>query len=395
MKQYFNFLVFSVSMLFFIACGDSQRDTYNDKSYSEILNSLIMEDTDLNTISKITNVSPKNLIQMKYGLIAVNEDLTTYLRDLKYAYDSEDDSEVDDLQESRDFDLNTQVVSNIIPISKYKEQEFANNEKFQHLLPIIGQRFYDKKTRVFIENKYSFFGVFKNVWDYIVKSKEEYSASFKEEFQKALLEDDINKYLENRINAYTQLLYVEHEVLYGIKGKVGEENAHLQLKDMKVDFDEEIKQNIIEHASLDMYDFAVNVAEETVIALIIWAIIAFITEIAIERMISNEISKISLSWKKDRGLLKNLAINAIQVIGAGLNIKDEEAAIRSKYRTIQFWISIGVTCILFAWSYFYVMIPSAEIEINIEEKIHKQTEAHFNDVNIWVINKLSEITKSL
>ena len=98
---------------------------------------------------------------------------------------------------------------------------------------------------------------------------------------------------------------------------------------------------------------------------------------------------------KDRGLLKNLAINAIQVIGAGLNIKDEEAEIRSKYRTIQFWISIGVTCILFAWSYFYVMIPSAEIEINIEEKIHKQTEAHFNDVNIWVINKLNEITKSL
>ena len=78
-----------------------------------------------------------------------------------------------------------------------------------------------------------------------------------------------------------------------------------------------------------------------------------------------------------------------------LVIKDEEAEIRSKYRTIQFWISIGVTCILFAWSYFYVMIPSAEIEINIEEKIHKQTEAHFNDVNIWVINKLNEITKSL
>ena len=395
MKQYLNIFGVCVSLLLVVACGDSERDTYNDKSYSEILTSLIMEDTDLNMISKSTNVSPKELIQMKYGLIKSNEDLTNYLRDLKYAYDNGDDSEIEDLQESREFDLNPQIIGKIMPISKYKEQEFVNNEKFQGLLPILGQNFYDKRARMFIEDKYSFIGVFKNVWDYIINSKEEYIALYKEEFQKVLQEDDINKYLEIRINAYTQMLYAEHEILYDIRSDVGEKSVQFQLKDMKVNFDEEIKQNIIEHASLDLYDFAINVAEETVIALIIWAIIAFITEIAIESMISNEISKMQLSWKKDRGFWKNLAINTLSVLGTYSDIEERKAEIRSKYRTIQFWISVGVTCILFAWSYFYVMIPSAEIEIDIEQKIHEQTEAHFGDINLWVINELNQITKSL
>lgn len=209
MKQYLNIFGVCVSLLLVVACGDSERDTYNDKSYSEILTSLIMEDTDLNMISKSTNVSSKELIQMKYGLIKSNEDLTNYLRDLKYAYDNGDDSEIEDLQESREFDLNPQIIGKIMPISKYKEQEFVNNEKFQGLLPILGQNFYDKRARMFIEDKYSFIGVFKNVWDYIINSKEEYIALYKEEFQKVLQEDDINKYLEIRINAYTQMLYAE------------------------------------------------------------------------------------------------------------------------------------------------------------------------------------------
>jgi hypothetical protein len=395
MKQYLNILGVFVSLLLIVACGDSERDLYNDKSYSEILNSLIMEDTDLSTISKSTNVSSQDLIKIKYGLINTNEDLTNYLRDLKYAYDNGDDSKVEDLQEPREFDLNHQIIGEIMPISKYKEQELETNEYFQSLLPIIGQNFYDKKARAFIEDKYSFIGVFKNVWDYIVNSKEEYTALYKEEFQKVLQEDDINKYLENRINAYTQFLYFEHEILYGIKSNVGKDSVHLQLKDMKVNFDDKIKQNIIEHASLDLYDFAVNVAEETVIALIIWAIIAFITEIAIEAMIRDEISKMQLSWKKDRGFFKNLAINALSVFGTYSDIEERKAEIRSKYRTIQFWISLAVTCILFAWSYFYVMIPSAKIEMDIEQKIHEQTEAHFGDINLWVINELNKITKSL
>lgn len=385
-----------LTLLFSIfSCGNSERESYDSIAYQEVLTSLVMEYTDLQTLSKSTGVSPEKLVNIKYGIIAENEDLTSYLRDLKCAYDSNDESEIESLLETHDFTINEKVIKEPLSIKDYKEQEYINNEKFQSLLPEIGQRFYNRKIHKFFEDKYSFIGIFTNTWRYVVNSKEEYIASFQSDFNKELSSEDFSVYLNQRINAYAQMLKKEHEVLYKKKTVDGEETYILELSNANFKLDKDAQNEIVKHATLDLYDFAVDVAEDTVIAFIIWAVIAIIVEIAIENMISSEIRNLKLSWNKKKGFWTNLAINALSIGSTYLNIREKEAEIRNKYRSYQFWISISITAILFAWSYFYVMKPSAEIEVNIENKMQQQVKEHFDNQNIWVATELNKITKEL
>jgi hypothetical protein len=41
------------------------------------------------------------------------------------------------------------------------------------------------------------------------------------------------------------------------------------------------------------------------------------------------------------------------------------------------------------------MKPSAEIEVNIENKMQQQVKEHFDNQNIWVATELNKITKEL
>ena len=379
----------------FFSCGKSERESYDSIAYKEVLTSLIMEDTDLQSLSKSTNVSPEKLIYIKYGVIAENEDLTNYFRDLKYAYDSNDESEIESLLETHDFAINENMIKEPLSIKDYKEQEYINNEKFQSLLPEIGQRFYNRKIHKFFEDKYSFIGIFTNTWRYVVNSKEEYIAGFQREFDKELSSEDLSVYLNQRINAYAQMLKTEHKVLYKKKTEDGNATSLLELSNANFKLDKKAHDEIVKHATLDLYDFAVNVAEETVIAFIIWAIFAIIIEIKIEAAISDEISNFQSGIKKGDGWLKNGIRLGISLYGSYVSLKNKKKRIRRKYRNQQFIWSTLITIVLLVWSYFYVMKPSAEIEVNIENKMQQQVKEHFDNLNIWVATELNKITKEL
>lgn len=379
----------------FFSCGKSERESYDSIAYKEVLTSLVMEDTDLQSLSKSTNVSPEKLIYIKYGVITENEDLTNYFRDLKYAYDSNDESEIESLLETHDFAINENMIKEPLSIKDYKEQEYINNEKFQSLLPEIGQRFYNRKIHKFFEDKYSFIGIFTNTWRYVVNSKEEYIAGFQREFDKELSSEDLSVYLNQRINAYAQMLKTEHKVLYKKKTEDGNATSLLELSNANFKLDKKAHDEIVKHATLDLYDFAVNIAEETVIAFIIWAIFAIIIEIKIEAAISDEISNFQSGIKKGDGWLKNGIRLGISLFGSYVSLENKKKQIRRKYRNKQFIWSTLITIVLLVWSYFYVMKPSAEIEVNIENKMQQQVKEHFDNLNIWVATELNKITKEL
>ena len=395
MKRFFRLTVMFTLLFTFFSCGKSERESYDSIAYKEVLTSLVMEDTDLQSLSKSTNVSPEKLIYIKYGVIAENEDLTNYFRDLKYAYDSNDESEIESLLETHDFAINENMIKEPLSIKDYKEQEYINNEKFQSLLPEIGQRFYNRKIHKFFEDKYSFIGIFTNTWRYVVNSKEEYIASFQREFDKDLSSEDLSVYLNQRINAYAQMLKTEHEVLYKKKAEDGKATSLLELSNANFKLDKKAHDEIVKHATLDLYDFAVNVAEETVIAFIIWAIFAIIIEIKIEAAISDEISNFQSGIKKGDGWLKNGIRLGISLFGSYVSLENKKKRIRRKYRNQQFIWSTLITIVLLVWSYFYVMKPSAEIEVNIENKMQQQVKEHFDNLNIWVATELNKITKEL
>lgn len=387
--------VMFILLFTFFSCGKSERESYDSIAYREVLTSLVMEDTDLQSLSKSTNVSPEKLIYIKYGVIAENEDLTNYFRDLKYAYDSNDESEIESLLETHDFAINENMIKEPLSIKDYKEQEYINNEKFQSLLPEIGQRFYNRKIHKFFEDKYSFIGIFTNTWRYVVNSKEEYIAGFQREFDKELSSEDLSVYLNQRINAYAQMLKTEHKVLYKKKTEDGNATSLLELSNANFKLDKKAHDEIVKHATLDLYDFAVNIAEETVIAFIIWAIFAIIIEIKIEAAISDEISNFQSGIKKGDGWLKNGIRLGISLFGSYVSLENKKKQIRRKYRNKQFIWSTLITIVLLVWSYFYVMKPSAEIEVNIENKMQQQVKEHFDNLNIWVATELNKITKEL
>ena len=395
MKRFFRLTVMFTLLFTFFSCGKSERESYDSIAYKEVLTSLVMEDTDLQSLSKSTNVSPEKLIYIKYGVIAENEDLTNYFRDLKYAYDSNDESEIESLLETHDFAINENMIKEPLSIKDYKEQEYINNEKFQSLLPEIGQRFYNRKIHKFFEDKYSFIGIFTNTWRYVVNSKEEYIAGFQREFDKELSSEDLSVYLNQRINAYAQMLKTEHKVLYKKKTEDGNVTSLLELSNANFKLDKKAHDEIVKHATLDLYDFAVNVAEETVIAFIIWAIFAIIIEIKIEAAISDEISNFQSGIKKGDGWLKNGIRLGISLFGSYVSLENKKKQIRRKYRNKQFIWSTLITIVLLVWSYFYVMKPSAEIEVNIENKMQQQVKEHFDNLNIWVATELNKITKEL
>ena len=395
MKRFFRLTVMFTLLFTFFSCGNSERESYDSITYQEVFTSLVMEDTDLQSLSKSTNVSPEKLIYIKYGVIAENEDLTNYFRDLKYAYDSNDESEIESLLETHDFAINENMIKEPLSIKDYKEQEYINNEKFQSLLPEIGQRFYNRKIHKFFEDKYSFIGIFTNTWRYVVNSKEEYIAGFQREFDKELSSEDLSVYLNQRINAYAQMLKTEHKVLYKKKTEDGNATSLLELSNANFKLDKKAHDEIVKHATLDLYDFAVNVAEETVIAFIIWAIFAIIIEIKIEAAISDEISNFQSGIKKGDGWLKNGIRLGISLFGSYVSLENKKKRIRRKYRNKQFIWSTLITIVLLVWSYFYVMKPSAEIEVNIENKMQQQVKEHFDNLNIWVATELNKITKEL
>ena len=395
MKKFFRLTVLLALHFTFFSCGNNERESYDSITYQEVFTSLVMEDTDLQSLSKSTNVSPEKLIYIKYGVIAENEDLTNYLRDLKYAYDSNDESEIESLLETHDFAINENMIKEPLSIKDYKEQEYINNEKFQSLLPEIGQRFYNRKIHKFFEEKYSFIGIFTNTWRYVVNSKEEYIAGFQREFDKELSSEDLSVYLNQRINAYAQMLKTEHKVLYKKKTEDGNATSLLELSNANFKLDKKAHDEIVKHATLDLYDFVVNVAEETVIAFIIWAIFAIIIEIKIEAAISDEISNFQSGIKKGDGWLKNGIRLGINLFGSYVSLENKKKRIRRKYRNKQFIWSTLITIVLLVWSYFYVMKPSAEIEVNIENKMQQQVKEHFENLNIWVATELNKITKEL
>ena len=395
MKKFFRLTVMLALLFTIFSCGNSERESYDSITYQEVFTSLVMEDTDLQSLSKSTNVSPEKLIYIKYGIIAENGDLTNYLRDLKCAYDSNDESEIESLLVTHDFTINDNVIKEPLSIKDYKEKEYINNEKFQSLLPEIGQRFYNRKIHKFFEDKYSYIGIFTNTWCYVVNSKEEYIAGFQREFDKELSSEDLSVYLNQRINAYAQMLKTEHKVLYKKKAEDGNATSLLELSNANFKLDKKAQDEIVKHATLDLYDFAVNVAEETVIAFIIWAIFAIIIEIKIEAAISDEISNFQSGIKKGDGWLKNGIRLGISLFGSYVSLEKKKKQIRRKYRNKQFLWSTLITVVLLVWSYFYVMKPSAEIEVNIENKMQQRVKEHFDNLNIWVATELNKITKEL
>ena len=229
--------------IIFISC-DENNVTDENLSYSDILNCLIMEYTDLQTISKSTKIAPQNLIRMKYGIIEKNRELTTYLADLKKAYEEDDESKIEKLLDEQEFNISTGIIGQPMPKDEYKDQEYLTNELFQERINFIGESFFNKRIHNLFEDKFTSWGKIKTTKDYILNSKSEYVKQFQNEFEKQLSLADLNTHLKKRVKAYVELISLEHSTLYGVKSKFSNIEIKFHQDGVEYTFDDETKENI-------------------------------------------------------------------------------------------------------------------------------------------------------
>ena len=385
-------------MVQFTSCGSNEeKEQIERMSYSEVLTSLIYSDTDLSSISRVTQIPVDQLIKIKYGLIPENDNLTKYLKKLKYTCVVGDTDDVADMMKDvQEFDIVLTSTGKKIDRNIYKASEYKCNDNFQQELPIIGQNLFNKKIEKFIHDKYSMLSIPCNIWNYIINSKEEYLAQYRNELQSSLNVINLNQFLQQRINAYADMLETEHEVLFGLKNDNGGVYSELNIPKFDVRIDSDSQKKIIDHAVLDLMDFAMNVAEETVIAFIIWGVISLIIYILIKVKVKNETEKyFRLIHKKSDGLLRTLGKMAIAGIVAAKEEEDQKDKIRKKWRRRHIILNFVVTLGLGLWGYFYVTVPSVQMELDVEKNLQEQTDEYFNNLDMWIITELNQITNKL
>lgn len=228
-----------------MSCRDRDRDKYDDMSYSTVLTALIMENTDLPTISKSTNISQEDLIRIKYGIIAENYELTDYLRKLKYAYDFKDESNVETLLGEHKFIINKKIIGKPLAINIFKRQEYENNQKCQDLLIKTGINCYNTTVKDYIESYFTTWKTIKNSLKVSQSSFDDYYLQFEKGLSEILSSENICMILEKRVNAYAQMINREHFTLYGANDNISEIKILLPISNANFTMDDYLKDDFI------------------------------------------------------------------------------------------------------------------------------------------------------
>lgn len=232
-------------IILFMSCRDSNRDKYDNMSYSTVLTALIMENTDLPTISKSTNISQEDLIRIKYGIIAENYELTDYLRQLKYAYDFKDESNVETLLGEHKFIINKKIIGKPLAINIFKRQEYENNQKCQDLLVQTGINCYNKTIKDYIESYFTTWENIKNSLKVSQSSFDDYYLQFEKGLSEILSSENICMILEKRVNAYAQMINKEHFTLYGAYDSISDIKILLPISNASFTMNDYLKDDFI------------------------------------------------------------------------------------------------------------------------------------------------------
>lgn len=357
------------SLIIFLLLGIVSCSKDNEKSvtFSDAYDELVMRFTSLDSLSAFTHVSKNDLINIRYGAIPEDQELTETMALILDAYQNKKSDELKSIKsKSKEYALGGAERS--IAIEEFSKINKNRIQKYPEIKENIIFDCMDDNIDDFIGRKYSLLAAIPNTWNYYTKSEQEFAEDFLNDFNASDIGKECDEYYNKRINDYKNAVCDEYSFI--THGSLAIPDFSVMASDADCESDDTLKELVIDRVKSQIAEISSDIFWDIIVALIVAFIFSLIIDNAIDgakqRAIDTFIKR--LSWKKGDGFLKNLGRTLLNGIGVYGEYEAQVDSIRRKYNSIKVIVDICVfiLSLLIAWKFFIMPQLKMESEINKE-----------------------------
>ncbi len=374
-------------MVVAICVSSCQNEEETQMAYNQCYDELFTLRMDINTLSKCLGVKSSDLIQMRYGLIAPNSEVTDVLSDLCKAFnDFNMEKVLDILNDDYDIEISDKKVglSHEELIKQYRANVFARNEKFDGDIPVLISQKINHEVEKYMDTEFAWYRFPVNAWHYVLDG-DKIATQYKAELNDILSTDKINNNVVTRFNDYSSLLEAEQVVLFGNELSLPD-LKRVELEDASKIADSTVMNKFVERASTDLIDAILVLIEEVGVAIIIWFVFRWLTNRVI-----NLYARYVLDYDFDNyGFWGNAAIFGLNLLNAWAENEEKRRLAR-----IKTWVQSIVTVAFIIMTYIYVIKPQIDIEQNIMAQVESNVSAYVAKMDVPVLDYFNHVIDSI
>lgn len=364
MKQIISCLLL---LLLITSCSKQEKD---QNRFDNVYDELLLKCNSLSELSQMAGIDMKQLVEMRYGIINENQEVTERLIEILKAYNSDNERKLAKiLNNGKKIDLDEQKsTANIAPSDFLKVQKFRISE-FDNLRSNIISDFITVKVDSLINDKYSLLSFIPNTWKYYTKSNDDFAEELFSEFNASKIAQECEKYYISRINNLKNSVGEEFKTLNAVEIDVPD--FFVISVDNEVSLDEAIKTGIIERTKSQIKEISSDIFWDLIITFIISLIISWLMNLSINSARDNAIDKFMerMRWNSEKGFFKNLVGNVLTGFGIYGEYEEEVENIKSSYRNKKIILNILVFVLGFIVCYIWVIKPQIKIEMELADNL--------------------------
>lgn len=375
-------------MVVAICVSSCQNEEEKQMTYNQCYDELFTLRMDINTLSKCLGVKSSDLIQMRYGLITPDSEVTDVLSDLCSAFnDFNMEKVLDILNDDYEIEISSPKtgISHNQLMKQYRANVFARNEKFDSDIPVLISKNLNHEVEKYMDKEFAWYRFPVNAWDYVSEGKEELATRYNAELNDILSTDRINMNVVARFNDYSSLLEAEQAVLFGNELSLPD-LKRVELEDASKIADSSVMDKFVERASTDLIDTILVLIEEVGIAIIIWLVFRWLTN-----RVVNWYARNVLDYDFDNyGFWGNAIIFGCNLINSWSENEEKQHIAR-----IKTWVQSIVTVIFMVVTYIYVIKPQIAIEQELMAKVETNVSAYVAEMDVPVLDYFNSVIDSI
>lgn len=330
---------------------------------------------------------------MRFGLAKVPDLVGEFFQTFKNAQEFGEDFDVEEWAEKIK-GIKISSTGQRISLEMIKDLETTRNLAIEEMLASITADYYSNAVDAYLEDKFDFVGSICQGVKYIFTSKENYVKQFEKELSGILSKEELSKFILYRINGFRHTMEYEHYVLLNIP-EDGESFKNLTLFASNDPISEEIKNKLIERGSLEASDICSGIMIDILGWIVCTLILGGISTVLINKVKEDELDNEYLisKIKSDSVFGKVVKIGA-KALNSTWSYKRQQE-IKEKYARYKIIANVFIIIISYIITYFFFIMPSVKLEIEINEQLTLQFLEYYQSLEIPVSEQFQSITDSL